>query len=119
MMQHENLKIFRLTGHFIIFTWRDKYLESYQFADFKIKKSGHLIKLKIFTYQMDSAHPFENIKKDLQVGDKTYHYFDMPALGDERLAKLPFSIRVLLESAIRNCDEFKVKKTDVETIMNW
>jgi aconitate hydratase len=68
---------------------------------------------------MDSAHPFESIKKDLQVGDKTYHYFDMVALGDERLAKLPFSVRVLLESAIRNCDEFKVKKTDVETIMDW
>lgn len=68
---------------------------------------------------MDSAHPFENIKKDLTIGDKTYHYYDMPALGDDRLAKLPYSIRVLLESAIRNCDEFKVKKTDVETIMNW
>jgi aconitate hydratase len=43
----------------------------------------------------------------------------MVGLGDERLSKLPYSIRVLLESAIRNCDEFKVKKTDVETIMNW
>ena len=43
----------------------------------------------------------------------------MVGLGDERLAKLPFSIRVLLESAIRNCDEFTVKKADVETIMNW
>ena len=43
----------------------------------------------------------------------------MVALGDKRLAKLPFSIRVLLESAIRNCDEFSVKKSDVETILNW
>jgi aconitate hydratase len=68
---------------------------------------------------MDSGHPFQNIKKELKVGDKTYQYFDMVGLGDARLAKLPYSIRVLLESAIRNCDEFKVKKTDVETIMNW
>lgn len=68
---------------------------------------------------MEAAHPFQSIKKELTVGDKTYRYFDMVGLGDERLAKLPFSIRVLLESAIRNCDEFKVKKTDVETIMNW
>jgi aconitate hydratase len=65
------------------------------------------------------AHPFANIKKDLTIGDKTYHYYDMVGLGDERLAKLPYSIRVLLESAIRNCDEFKVKKTDVETILDW
>lgn len=32
---------------------------------------------------------------------------------------LPFSIRVLLESAVRNCDEFLVKKEDVERILNW
>ena len=35
------------------------------------------------------------------------------------LEKLPFSIRVLLESAIRNCDEFNVKKADVEKILDW
>jgi aconitate hydratase len=25
----------------------------------------------------------------------------------------------LLESAIRNCDEFSVKKADIETILDW
>jgi len=35
------------------------------------------------------------------------------------LEKLPFSIRVLLESAIRNCDEFSVTQEDVEKILNW
>ncbi|KAJ6669481.1 hypothetical protein lerEdw1_000029 [Lerista edwardsae] len=34
-------------------------------------------------------------------------------------AHLPFSIRVLLEAAVRNCDEFLVKKGDVENILNW
>lgn len=33
--------------------------------------------------------------------------------------RLPFSIRVLLESAIRNCDEFQVKSEDVEKILDW
>jgi aconitate hydratase len=33
--------------------------------------------------------------------------------------KLPYSIRVLLESAIRNCDEFEVKAADVEKILAW
>lgn len=55
----------------------------------------------------------------MTVGDKTYQYYDLIGLNDERLAKLPFSIRVLLESAVRNCDEFNVKKTDVETILDW
>ena len=35
------------------------------------------------------------------------------------LEKLPFSVRVLLESAVRNCDNFQIFKKDVETILNW
>ena len=35
------------------------------------------------------------------------------------LDKLPFSIRVLLESGVRNCDGFHVTKEDVEKIYNW
>jgi aconitate hydratase len=34
-------------------------------------------------------------------------------------ARLPFSIRILLESALRNCDEFSVFPRDVETILDW
>ena len=33
--------------------------------------------------------------------------------------RLPYSIRILLESAIRNCDEFQVKAKDVEKIIDW
>ena len=32
---------------------------------------------------------------------------------------LPYSIRVLLESAIRNCDEFQVLEKDVNNILDW
>lgn len=32
---------------------------------------------------------------------------------------LPFSIRVLLESAVRNCDGFQIKKSDVDNILKW
>lgn len=35
------------------------------------------------------------------------------------LAKLPYSIRVLLESAVRNCDNFHVKEKDVNNILDW
>ena len=38
----------------------------------------------------------------------------LPSLG-----RLPFSIRVLLESAVRNCDGFQVKSKDVENILDW
>lgn len=33
--------------------------------------------------------------------------------------RLPYSIRILIESAIRNCDNFQVKKEDVEKIIDW
>lgn len=33
--------------------------------------------------------------------------------------RLPYSIRILLESAIRNCDNFQVTVDDVEKIIDW
>lgn len=32
---------------------------------------------------------------------------------------LPYSVRVLLEAAVRNCDDFSVKEADVEKILDW
>ncbi|QHO40355.1 Aconitate hydratase [Arachis hypogaea] len=69
-----------------------------------------------------TANPFQSILKTLQkpggAGDFG-SYFSLPALNDPRIDKLPYSIRILLESAIRNCDEFQVKKHDVEKIIDW
>lgn len=66
-----------------------------------------------------AANPFQKVYSDLKVGDKTYHYFSLPKLADPRVDKLPYSIRILLESAVRNCDEFAVRSVDVENILNW
>ncbi|CAA7410763.1 unnamed protein product [Spirodela intermedia] len=46
-------------------------------------------------------------------------YYSLPALNDPRIDRLPYSIRILLESAIRNCDEFQVTGKDVEKIIDW
>jgi len=57
------------------------------------------------------THAFANTRvSDFTVDDRTYSYYSLPALGDDRYAKLPYSIRVLLESAVRNCDDFNVKR---------
>lgn len=48
-----------------------------------------------------------------------YHYFSLKALQDKRIDKLPYSIRVLLECALRNCDNFNILRSDVENIINW
>ncbi|CAJ0914145.1 unnamed protein product, partial [Mesorhabditis belari] len=62
---------------------------------------------------------FSNLVTDLPVKGKTYKFYDLTALNDPRYEKLPISIRYLLEAAVRYCDDFHVKKADVETILNW
>jgi aconitate hydratase len=43
----------------------------------------------------------------------------LPSLQDNRIDRLPYSIRVLLECAVRNCDEFAVKESDINKILDW
>ncbi|XP_047497395.1 cytoplasmic aconitate hydratase-like isoform X1 [Penaeus chinensis] len=67
----------------------------------------------------EGPNPYTHLLSEVKIGDKTYKYYDLTALKDTRYERLPFSIRVLLESAIRNCDNFQVKENDVESILNW
>uniref|UniRef100_T1J0N8 Cytoplasmic aconitate hydratase n=1 Tax=Strigamia maritima TaxID=126957 RepID=T1J0N8_STRMM len=66
-----------------------------------------------------AKNPFQSYIKELEVGGQKYKYFDLPGLKDPRYTRLPFSIRVLLESAIRSCDNFHITQKDVESILNW
>jgi aconitate hydratase len=46
----------------------------------------------------------------------------LPALEEQgiaRISRLPISIRIVLESILRNCDGKKVRRKDVETLANW
>lgn len=56
---------------------------------------------------------------EVTIDGQTYKYYSLAALKDERVARLPYSIRILLEQAIRNCDNFSVKEEDVERILGW
>lgn len=66
-----------------------------------------------------SQNPFANLLTDLKVGDNSYKYYSLSKLNDPRVARLPFSIRILLESAVRNADNFVIKPADVENILDW
>ncbi|XP_010266897.1 PREDICTED: aconitate hydratase 1 [Nelumbo nucifera] len=70
---------------------------------------------------MATRNVYESILKTLEKpgGGEFGKYYSLPALNDPRIDKLPYSIRILLESAIRNCDEFQVKEKDVEKILDW
>src|SRR5467141_323643 len=46
----------------------------------------------------------------------------LPALEEQgvgKISRLPVSIRIVLESVLRNCDEKKVRRKDVETLAGW
>uniref|UniRef100_A0A453REG0 Aconitate hydratase n=3 Tax=Triticinae TaxID=1648030 RepID=A0A453REG0_AEGTS len=66
-------------------------------------------------------NPFSFVLRGLRDrdGGNCGSYYSILDLGDQRIDKLPYTIRVLLESAVRNCDEFQITKEDVEKIMGW
>ncbi|KAK9268939.1 hypothetical protein L1049_000705 [Liquidambar formosana] len=70
---------------------------------------------------MASENAFKGILTSLPKpgGGEFGKFYSLPALNDPRIDRLPYSIRILLESAIRNCDNFQVTKDDVEKIIDW
>uniref|UniRef100_A0A8P4G5P5 Iron-responsive element binding protein 2 n=1 Tax=Dicentrarchus labrax TaxID=13489 RepID=A0A8P4G5P5_DICLA len=62
-------------------------------------------------------HPYSHLIDTLQ--DGRIKFFNLQKLNDPRYDKLPLSIRVLLEAAIRNCDGFYTKEEDVQNILDW
>jgi aconitate hydratase len=48
--------------------------------------------------------------------------YSLPALEEQgvgKISRLPISIRIVLESVLRNCDGKKARRKDVETLANW
>ena len=60
--------------------------------------------------------------KKLKVDSSEFMMYSLPEFAKARgldTSKLPFSIRVLLESALRNFDSYQVTEKDINTIVNW
>ena len=65
---------------------------------------------------------FFNARASLKVGDKEYVIYRLDALekaGLTNLKLLPFSIRVILEAALRQCNDKEITQTDVKNIAAW
>ncbi|HAH56569.1 MAG TPA: aconitate hydratase, partial [Bacteroidales bacterium] len=62
-----------------------------------------------------------NIRKPLTFQGKTYHYYSLPDLQKQGYAidELPFSIRILLENALRNYDDFSITRENIDTLLHW
>ncbi|HEY0590071.1 MAG TPA: aconitate hydratase AcnA, partial [Pseudoduganella sp.] len=63
-----------------------------------------------------------NTLKDFPIGAKKGKFYSLPALEKElgaKISRLPVSIRVVLESVLRNCDGKKVTEEHVKQLANW
>ena len=71
---------------------------------------------------MGGDNPF-GAKSEFEKSDGTMaRFMDLHSLEERGLCKLdeiPFSIRILLESALRKCDGFLVNEEDVSRIASW
>jgi aconitate hydratase len=68
-----------------------------------------------------SANPF-GTRATLQLGGETAVVYRLPELGRQgltRLDRLPFSIRILLENALRHCGRGVVSEAHVEDLAAW
>ena len=71
---------------------------------------------------MGGDNPF-GARSEFEKSDGTMaRFIDLHSLEEEGLCILediPFSIRILLESALRKCDGFLVNEEDVRRIASW
>ncbi|HPB90739.1 MAG TPA: aconitase family protein, partial [Rugosibacter sp.] len=69
------------------------------------------------------SHNLFNTYQKLPIdADEASHFYSLPALeaaGIGRISRLPVSIRIVLESVLRNCDGKKVTETHVRQLAAW
>ncbi len=68
-------------------------------------------------------HNLFNTLQTFELGNgKTAKFYSLPQLEKEGvgpISKLPVSIRIVLESVLRNYDDKKIREVDVKTLANW
>ncbi|HWK62538.1 MAG TPA: aconitate hydratase AcnA [Eoetvoesiella sp.] len=63
-----------------------------------------------------------NTLKKFKIGSKSANLYSLPALGKSLgvdVSRLPVSIRIVLESVLRNCDGRKITEEHVRQLANW
>ena len=72
---------------------------------------------------MSNPHNLFNTLQSFDLGNgRTGQFYSLPALekaGVGPISKLPVSVRLVLESVLRNCDGLKVQEANVRELANW
>src|SRR5213595_4159049 len=72
--------------------------------------------------KLKMTNEFKTLKKFDAGNGREGYLHSLPALEEQgvgKISRLPVSIRIVLESVLRNCDGKKVRRKDVETLANW
>jgi len=58
-------------------------------------------------------------RSTLKVGGRSYEISTLASLPQEKVARLPYSLKILLENLLRFEDGINVTRTDIEALLNW
>ncbi len=58
-------------------------------------------------------------RTELKVGAKSYDIWSLAALPKDKVARLPYSLKILLENLLRFEDGVNVTRKDVEALLDW
>src|SRR5438094_235711 len=72
--------------------------------------------------KLKMTNEFKTLKKFDAGNGREGYLHSLPALEEQgvgKISRLPVSIRIVLESVLRNCDGKKVQRKDIETLAKW
>ncbi|MBS0364804.1 MAG: aconitate hydratase AcnA [Proteobacteria bacterium] len=58
-------------------------------------------------------------RSTLKAGDRAYEIWSLAALPQDKLARLPYSLKILLENLLRFEDGVSVSRADIEALLEW
>jgi aconitate hydratase len=58
-------------------------------------------------------------RSTLNVGNRSYEIWSMAALPPEKVARLPYSLKILLENLLRFEDGVNVTRADIDALLSW
>src|SRR5438094_3910854 len=91
----------------------------------RLGRADERLALSYATLKLSTAmnnDPFGALRKFDSGRGREGFLYSLPALEEQgvgKISRLPVSIRIVLESVLRNCDGKKVNRKDVESLANW
>jgi aconitate hydratase len=58
-------------------------------------------------------------RSTLNVGNRSYEIYSLAALPADKVARLPYSLKILLENLLRFEDGVNVTRADIDALLSW